>query len=56
MNVGSSKDELFDAAVEDALESFGATMDQLTVGMDDPAQVFAQSFRPPAGCTAAGPS
>ena len=40
-----TKEELFDAAVEDALDAFGAVMDRLTVGMDDPAQVFAQSFR-----------
>ena len=39
------KEELFDAAVEDALDAFGATMDQLTADIDDPAQVFAQSFR-----------
>jgi AcrR family transcriptional regulator len=41
----ATKEELFDAAVADAVESFGATMDQLTVGIDDPAHVFAQSFR-----------
>jgi AcrR family transcriptional regulator len=40
-----TKEELFDAAVEDALDAFGAVMDRLTVGIDDPAQVFAQSFR-----------
>src|SRR6476620_859160 len=40
-----TKEELFDAAVEDALDSFGAAMDQLMTGIDDPAQVFAQSFR-----------
>src|SRR5215472_11043284 len=40
-----SKEELFQAAVEDALDAFGAALDQLTVGLDDPAQVFAQSFR-----------
>jgi AcrR family transcriptional regulator len=40
----ATKDELFDAAVEDAVESF-ATMDQFSVGMDDSAHVFAQSFR-----------
>jgi AcrR family transcriptional regulator len=41
----ATKEDLFDAAVEDALESFGAAMDRLTVGIDDPAHVFAQSFR-----------
>lgn len=40
-----SKDELFHAAVEAALEVHGAALDQLTVGMDDPADIFAQSFR-----------
>jgi len=40
-----TKEELFDAAVEDALDAFGATLDQLTADIDDPAQVFAQSFR-----------
>lgn len=40
-----SKEELFQAAIEDALDAFGAVLDQLTTGLDDPAQVFAQSFR-----------
>ena len=40
-----TKEELFQAAVEDALDAFGAVLDQLTIGLDDPAQVFAQSFR-----------
>ena len=40
-----SKDELFHAAIEDALDGFGTVLDQLTVGMDDPAEIFAQSFR-----------
>ena len=40
-----TKEELFDAALADALDSFGAAMDQLTAGIDDAAQVFAQSFR-----------
>lgn len=40
-----TKEELFHAAVEDALDTYGAALDQLTVGLDDPAQVFAQSFR-----------
>jgi len=40
-----SKEELFRAAVEDALDAFGSVLDRLTVGLDDPAQVFAQSFR-----------
>jgi AcrR family transcriptional regulator len=40
-----SKHELFHAAVEDALDTFGARLDELTVGLDDPAEVLAQSFR-----------
>ena len=40
-----SKEELFHAAVEDALDAHGAVLDQLTAGLDDPAEVFAQSFR-----------
>ena len=32
-----TKEELFDAAVEDALDAFGAALDQLTAGIDDPA-------------------
>jgi hypothetical protein len=31
--------------VEDALERYGAVLDELTLGLDDPAEVFAQSFR-----------
>ncbi len=40
-----TKEELFAAAVEDALDQHGALLDQLTEGIDDPAVVFAQSFR-----------
>jgi AcrR family transcriptional regulator len=40
-----SKEQLFQAAVEDALDTFGAALDRLTTDLDDPAQVFAQSFR-----------
>ena len=40
-----SKDELFHAAIEDALDGFGTVLDQLTLDMDDPAEIFAQSFR-----------
>jgi AcrR family transcriptional regulator len=40
-----SKEQLYQAAVEDALERYGALLDQLTVGLEDPAHVFAQSFR-----------
>ena len=41
----ASKEELFQAALEDALDAYGALLDQLTIGLDDPAEVFAQSFR-----------
>jgi|SRR5581483_4725300 len=40
-----TKEELFRAAVEDALEAFGARLDELSAGVDDPAAAFAQSFR-----------
>lgn len=41
----ASKDELFQAAVEDALTVFGEALDRLSGGLDDPAAAFAQSFR-----------
>ena len=40
-----SKEQLFQAAVEDALDAHGALLDELTAGIDDPAEVFARSFR-----------
>ncbi|MEU1995238.1 TetR/AcrR family transcriptional regulator [Nocardia gamkensis] len=40
-----SREDLFQAAVEEVLEKHGAVLDHLTEGMDDPAEVFAQSFR-----------
>ncbi|WP_227981192.1 TetR/AcrR family transcriptional regulator [Nocardia spumae] len=40
-----SREELFRAAVEEALDHYGALLDQLCADVDDPAQVFAQSFR-----------
>ncbi len=40
-----SKEELFRAAVEDALEWWGNLMDRLTADIDDPAVAYAQSFR-----------
>jgi AcrR family transcriptional regulator len=40
-----SKEELFRAAVEEALDTLGALLDELTVRVDDPVQVFAHSFR-----------
>ena len=41
----ATKEELFDAAVEAALEVQGAVLDALTEDIDDPAEVFARSFR-----------
>jgi AcrR family transcriptional regulator len=40
-----SKEELFEAAVEDVLELLGGLLDQLTAGLEDPAEAFAHSFR-----------
>jgi AcrR family transcriptional regulator len=40
-----TKQDLFTAAVEDVLDQHGALLDRLTEGIDDPAVVFAQSFR-----------
>jgi AcrR family transcriptional regulator len=40
-----SKEELFRAAVDDALGLFAAVLDELTANLDDPAHVFAQGFR-----------
>lgn len=40
-----SKEELFEAAVADVLDSYGALLDTLTMDMEDPAETFAASFR-----------
>lgn len=40
-----SKEELFVAAVDSALESLGDYLDSLTADLADPAEIFAQSFR-----------
>ena len=40
-----SREQLFEAAVDDALELQGAFLDQLAEDLDDPAEVFARSFR-----------
>ncbi|MET9629563.1 TetR/AcrR family transcriptional regulator [Lentzea sp. NPDC006480] len=40
-----SKEDLFHAALEDALDTFGQVLDGLTGDLDDTAHVFAQSFR-----------
>jgi AcrR family transcriptional regulator len=40
-----SKEQLFDAAVEASLDAHGVLLDELTAEIDDPAEVFARSFR-----------
>ena len=40
-----TKEELFDAAVDSALELQGAVLDAWAEDIDDPAEVFARSFR-----------
>ena len=40
-----SKEELFEAAVADVLDTHGALLDQLTAEIEDPAETFACSFR-----------
>ncbi|MDN4520744.1 MULTISPECIES: TetR/AcrR family transcriptional regulator [Mycolicibacterium] len=40
-----SKDELFEAAVTEALDGFGALLDSYTAAVADPAEAFATSFR-----------
>ncbi|TQC44912.1 TetR/AcrR family transcriptional regulator [Rhodococcus sp. WS4] len=40
-----SKEQLYQAAVEAALETHGELLDQLTGDLEDPAETFAQAFR-----------
>ena len=40
-----TKEELFDAALAEALDAHGALLDALTESLDDPAEAFACSFR-----------
>ena len=40
-----SKEELFEAAVEEVFELLGGLLDQLSAAIEDPAERFAQSFR-----------
>ena len=40
-----SREALFEAAVDEALDALGARLDQLGAGLDDPAEVLAQAFR-----------
>ncbi len=51
-----TKEELFHAAVEEALDRHGAVLDELTADLDDPAQIFAQSFRLTGRCIAGIPN
>jgi len=41
----ATREELFTAAIEDGLDAHGALLDELTQDLDDPADVFATSFR-----------
>lgn len=40
-----AKQDVFDAALEEVIEEHGAMLDEVTAGMDDPAEVFAASVR-----------
>jgi AcrR family transcriptional regulator len=40
-----SKEQLFEAAVADVLDNHGALLDRLTESVEDPAEIFACSFR-----------
>src|SRR6478609_9768733 len=40
-----TKEQLFDAAVEDVMDAYGRLLDDLTGDIEDPAEVFACSFR-----------
>ena len=40
-----TKEQLFEAAVEAVMDGYGQLLDDLTADIDDPAQVFACSFR-----------
>jgi AcrR family transcriptional regulator len=41
----STKEELFEAAVMDVLDRHGEVLDELAAPLDDPAEIFASSFR-----------
>ena len=40
-----TKEQLFDAAFESVLDAYGQLLDQVTAEIEDPAEVFASSFR-----------
>ena len=50
-----AKDELFHSAVEGALDTFGARLDELTVGLDDPPRSLPRASGSPHACTAESP-
>lgn len=41
----ATKEELFEAAVDEVLDSHGELLDHITASLDDPAEKFARSFR-----------
>ena len=41
----STKEELFEAAVMDVLDAHGDLLDEMTAQLEDPAEIFASSFR-----------
>jgi AcrR family transcriptional regulator len=44
-NYFETKEQLFDAAVEAVMDAYGQLLDRLTADIEDPAEVFAASFR-----------
>ena len=40
-----TKEQLYEAAVEAVMDAYGQLLDQVTAGIEDPAEVFASSFR-----------
>ena len=40
-----TKEQLYEAAYEAVLDAYGQQLDQVTAGIEDPAEVFASSFR-----------
>ncbi|MGZ8801271.1 MAG: TetR/AcrR family transcriptional regulator [Mycobacterium sp.] len=40
-----TKEQLYDAAVEAVMDAYGQRLDHVTAGIQDPAEVFASSFR-----------
>lgn len=44
-NYFETKEQLFDAAVEAVMDAYGQLLDRVTLGLEDPAEVFSASFR-----------